>query len=504
MQPYSMEQSILDCDNEVKELFQHLQKNSERLDAYEMGKDIFVLAMKIGRIAMQGYFAKKGPGDVGEILELKDGTKMQRQSKLRSRKYFSIFGKFDVFRTYYYTKGEEGAFPLDAAANLPKRSYSYLLQKWMDLCSVRDSFDESNITLSSLLGIDISQSNFEIINRESAINYDEFYKNKKLPDSDDEGEIQVIQFDGKGVPMIKSEAAKIKSRLGKGEKRQKKKEAMVGIDYTVDRDVRTPEQVAKNLIYPEEAKKTKKESEDNSPCVRAKNIRRMASLERPKAEVMNEIVNEATRRNSDKKRPMVVVMDGALCLWNAISLILAGIGIKWVGILDIIHVVEYLWSVGNALNGEKTLESEKWVYSHLLSILQGRVGRVIGGLKQILTKRGDKLTKTQKKAIEDVITYFKNHRQWMKYDDYLKEGYPIGSGVVESTCGHTVKNRMEGTGRRWSIKGAEPMLLLRSVYTSNDWDEYLCAHRHIEGQKLYGKFYNAVEYADDYYVQKAA
>jgi hypothetical protein len=51
----------------------------------------------------------------------------------------------------------------------------------------------------------------------------------------------------------------------------------------------------------------------------------------------------------------------------------------------------------------------------------------------------------------------------MKYNEYLEAGYPIGSGVVESACGHTVKNRMEGTGRRWSIKGAESMLLLRSI-----------------------------------------
>ena len=58
----------------------------------------------------------------------------------------------------------------------------------------------------------------------------------------------------------------------------------------------------------------------------------------------------------------------------------------------------------------------------------------------------------------------------MKYDEYLKAGYPIGTGVVESSCGHTVKKRMEGSGRRWSIEGAESTLLLRSVYTSGDWD----------------------------------
>ena len=64
----------------------------------------------------------------------------------------------------------------------------------------------------------------------------------------------MVGFDGKGVPVIKKEAAKIKARLGKGEKRQKKKEAMVGVDYTIDRNVRNPEEVAENLVYPEQAR----------------------------------------------------------------------------------------------------------------------------------------------------------------------------------------------------------------------------------------------------------
>jgi hypothetical protein len=92
----------------------------------------------------------------------------------------------------------------------------------------------------------------------------------------------------------------------------------------------------------------------------------------------------------------------------------------------------------------------------------------------------------------------------MRYDEYLKEGYPIGSGVVESTCGHTVKNRMEGTGRRWSIQGAESMLLLRSVYTSNDWNEYWSAHRCLECRRLYSNIMNLYAFADDYYLKKAA
>ena len=87
----------------------------------------------------------------------------------------------------------------------------------------------------------------------------------------------------------------------------------------------------------------------------------------------------------------------------------------------------------------------------------------------------------------------------MKYDEYLDAGFPIGSGVVESACGHTVKSRMEGTGRRWSIKGAESILLLRSIYTSHDWDSYWYSHMIIQREKKYDTVLRAKhDTVDDY------
>lgn len=114
----------------------------------------------------------------------------------------------------------------------------------MNLLTIRDSYKESEITLAKMLGLEVSASRFEVINQESSGDYDEYYKRKELPEPEKEGEIQTTGFDGKGVPMIKREAAKLKGRQGKGEKRQKKKEAMVGVSYTVDRHQRTPEEVA--------------------------------------------------------------------------------------------------------------------------------------------------------------------------------------------------------------------------------------------------------------------
>jgi hypothetical protein len=369
----------------------------------------------------------------------------------------------------------------------------------MDLLSIRDSFGEASVTLNKLLGTGVSPSRLEVVNRESANSYDAFYEKKEAPAPESEGKTNVVEFDGKGVPMIKSEAAKIQPRLGKGEKRQKKKEAIVGVSYTIDPKVRTATEVAENLVYPEKAKK-KKEEGTKPPEIRAQNPRRIASLERSKEDVMREIIKDAKTRDPEGKKPFVAVMDGALALWTLLTLLL--VGVNWVGILDIIHVVEYLWKVGNALYGEGSVEGKKWVYDHLVAILQGRVGAVIGGMKQILNKR--KLKASQKKPLRDAISYFENHRAWMRYDEYLAAGYPIGSGVVESTCGHTVKSRMEGPGRRWSIKGAESTLLLRSVYTSNDWDAYWRAHQKLEQERLYASMLPKLAQADEYQAQKAA
>jgi hypothetical protein len=258
MSPYSVEQSILEGQMEVKQLFEFVMNNAKEMDAYSMEEAIFERVMRIGLAAMKCYFAEKGTGDVGDVLGLEDGTILKKEKRLLCQNHFSVFGKLAVPRACYRTNGRKGVMPLDAQANLPERTYSYLLQEWMDLLSIRDSFGEASITLNKILKSGISPSRFEVVNRESANSYDEFYQNKELPTPDSEGEIQVIGFDGKGVPVIKSEPAKIQSRLGKGEKRQKKKEAIVGVSYTIDPKVRTPEEVAENLVYPEEAGKREK------------------------------------------------------------------------------------------------------------------------------------------------------------------------------------------------------------------------------------------------------
>ena len=118
----------------------------------------------------------------------------------------------------------------------------------------------------------------------------------------------------------------------------------------------------------------------------------------------------------------------------------------------------------------ESFRSTEYVSATLLTILQGNVGTYLRELQDELDN--GTWTAAQRKTFTKVITYLQNHQAYMAYDQYLANGYPIATGVVESACGHLVKDRMELSGARWSIDGAEAMLRVRSVVKSQDWDDY--------------------------------
>ena len=201
---------------------------------------------------------------------------------------------------------------------------------------------------------------------------------------------------------------------------------------------------------------------------------------------MELITADAERRDPQHRKPLVVLLDGALCLWSLAPKLFK----EWrrvTFVLDIMHVVGYLWSVANALFGEESKAGKHWVQEKLAEILRGRVGYVIGGLRQILTKR--RLRKSVQETLKQGITFLHNHRRWMQYDAYLARGLPVGTGVVESACGSVVKHRMEGEGKRWSLEGAEAMLALRSLKKShaNDLRDYWRFRARQERARLYAR-----------------
>ena len=139
-------------------------------------------------------------------------------------------------------------------------------------------------------------------------------------------------------------------------------------------------------------------------------------------------------------------------------------------ILDLFHVLEYLWKAAHVFTKEGSEEAELWVTERLRMLLEGKVLQIIEDLKKNL-KEG-KLSKSKRETLEKVIGYLENGQEYMRYDEYLAQGYPIGSGVVEGACRNLVKDRMEMTGMRWCITGAEAVLQMRSVDVNGMWMKF--------------------------------
>ena len=81
----------------------------------------------------------------------------------------------------------------------------------------------------------------------------------------------------------------------------------------------------------------------------------------------------------------------------------------------------------------------------------------------------------QTETVREVIGYCDRNRGRMRYDEYLAAGYPIGSGVAEGACRHLVKDRMEQTGMRWTVEGAQAMPHVRALYLNDQWEGF---HEH--------------------------
>src|SRR5204862_4306916 len=110
-------------------------------------------------------------------------------------------------------------------------------------------------------------------------------------------------------------------------------------------------------------------------------------------------------------------------------------------------------------------------------------------IRRSATRRG--LTAEQRKAADTCAGYLLNHTAYLRYHEYLAAGLPIATGVIEGACRHLVKDRMDLTGARWSLDGAEAVLRLRALRTSGDFDAYWRFHE----QQDYRRNHVAV-YAD--------
>lgn len=481
------EQKVIEIRKQIDDLLYSIEEKAVKgSDLHTVELNIFESLLQVG-LSLLNYFIILSCEIVKQsgVPDDSQGVKMYN-SGTRERRYRSIFGTLSVKRTRYYSR-EEGKifYPLDKRLSLPAGVYSYLLQDWLSYGAVDLDFQASvdfvgRILNQSLHGIQSGRLTYDF-----SSDVEDFYEDFDWEEQQ-EGSHLVAGYDGKGVPIIRSQTEQapqsVSVRLGRGQSKGVKKEAVVSLTSSFTPRKRTVKQIIDSLFetYQREALK---QSTNRHKWHDNKHIRAFLSQ---KQRAIDYGLDNLLKRDKSGKKPIVILVDGDRSLKKAVERGAVQKGITHridAYVLDLIHVIEYIWKVANAYIGEKNEHRVNWVKKQVEDLLNGSVQQVIKNWKQLQSAK--KYSVNQAYNIQRGITYFENHQSMMKYDEYLSKGYPITTGAVESACGHFVKSRMERNAMHWSKEGAQKMLNIRAIKKNEHWEQY--THRYIKTQqdKLY-------------------
>jgi hypothetical protein len=460
-------------------LVEQAAEDGQRIDTVE--RELFRRLLGLGHTLLSAFVAAQGDGDLGPQAGTPGGRTVRRLPQRHDRRYVSIFGELTIARVVYGTReGQEiEHVPLDERLGLPEGDFSYVLEDWSQRLCLKESFTEAGHSLEMLLGLRLGTRALEGINRAVAAYAPAFQASLEVPPPEDEGPLLVVTADGKGVPMRRppQDGPRPHHRRTKGEKANKKQMACVGAVYSIEPFARRAEDIIDEVLRDEKAKQRPRPQHKH---VRAEMTREIDGIEVPaKESLFCDLFAELMARNLGHDRPVICLLDGERALWDAQRVYFP----EAVGILDLFHVLERLWAVAHCYHTEGSDEAEQFVEYRLRDLLQGRVGYVISGLRKRL--RTEKLSGQRRKVVRSAVEYLANNREHMRYDEYLTAGYPIGSGVAEGACRHLVKDRMEQTGMRWTVEGAQAMLHARALYLNVQWEEFLEFRAEQEQARLY-------------------
>ena len=455
-----------------------------QLPLHEVERHVWHNVLAIGRQAITVLLACYGSGDQGPTVTLPNGQTSQRLEELHSRRYVSIFGEFQLQRTVYGTReGQALAFvPLDNQLQLPDSDFSYVLQDWAGALGVEEAFGQVAVTLDRILGLPLTVDSLERLNRQMAEYVAAFREDQPVAPPAQAEEIVVTSSDGKGVVMRKEEgSAPPPVHRGKGEKASKKRMATVGAIYTIERYVRTPEQVVEALFREQPGEKLPPRPQPQYKQVWACLPERHEKWSDSLARVYEELGAELAQRNPDQERETVHLCDGQEALWGACEKYLPSSNM--VQVLDLMHVLSRVWEVAHVFHRENSPEATAFARAALLRLLQGQVESLVRSWRYRL--RREKLSSAKKARLKRCCQYLWKNRGRMAYGDYLAKGYPIASGIIEGACRHLVKDRLERAGMHWTLEGAQAMLEVRSVWVNWRWGAYQAYRIEREVERLY-------------------
>jgi hypothetical protein len=481
-------------------------QESEHLTHGELEKRVTEEGREVLRLLFEDALALRTERERASAREAVRGSDGDERTERRTseRKLGTLMGTVTVGRLAFTHHGAAGGLrPLDVELNLPHGLYSEGVQREVAWGVAQGSYDSVVADLRRTTGTQIAKRQVEELAMSVASDFEDYYlEQARRPERRED--LLVLSFDGSGIVMrpeaLREETRKRAEERGRRrrsvaesaatlntrseERGNRKRMAEVATVYSLKVVPRSPEDVLRELRL-------------DGPHVarpRAENKRVWASVVRPILDVVDQGFYEALCRDEHLQRRWVVLLDGNAEQIAAVHRMAANVGVTITVVLDLVHVLGYLWKAGAALHHGATEPTEAWVAEKTLALLRGHAPLVAAAMRRSATRRS--LCGKSREAVDACADYLLKHKAYLRYHEYLRAGLPIATGVIEGACRSLVKDRMDITGARWGLEGAEAVLALRSLRASGDLDEYLRFHSRRELERNHLAHYDAAEFEE--------
>ncbi len=467
-----------------------------------IGKLITEGMARVGARIYQGHLDTLFAQERAEVehWERPDGSEV----RVRTRHLETEVGRMTVRRHGLKLAGDEHArFPMDQHLSLPAELYALSLREEIAAAAVEASFDRSVERIDHATAGHVPKRQAEEQVVRASTDFEAFYETRTPPANDtlSAKALQVMSSDGKGVTMRPealrdatrkaAEAAAADTIRGdpmaeRKARRSDKRMAVVTAVWEQEPHVRTAKDVIDRLRRDPEGRKRRPRS-DKAP--RPQNKRVAASLTKSHAAGIAEMFDEAERRNPDGRRRNVVLLDGDEKQIEYVEAEAHKREMSITLVLDLIHVIHYLWTIALLLHAGVHKAADSWVGHILVQLLTRHPLDVVATIRQTATNR--RLKAADREALDAAVDYLRKNSIYIHYAELLADGLPIATGVIEGACRYLVQDRLGITGARWGLTVAEAVLKLRAIRISGDWDDYWRFHL----EKEHGRNYLAAKAA---------
>lgn len=399
----------------------------------------------------------------GEKPSIKQNGKVMKLKHISVKEFLTPFGATNIERNLYQSdRGGQSYIPLDTALDMCGEYATPEVRESVLYSSALMTPEEASSLLSkcsmfnpSATAIKHMITNAGKIMEENAAQINtEIRKKEKIPEKT---KAVVISMDGVNVllnePGIKKGRPTERPKLGhQNNDKTSFRNAMVGSISFYDKIKGKADRI--------ESKYAARMPEDKFPTF--------------KNQFEEEVSDIFKKLNHNVKK--ILIMDGHKSLEGYVK----GHALyeNCTPLLDFFHCMEHLSKASEAIFGKSNKDAQKWYNKYRLKLLEedGAAESAYRSMKNYY----EKIPKVKRKLLKIEITYFKRQKHLMAYAKFIERGLPIGSGPIEAACKSIVKTRMCRSGMRWSRKGGQNILQLRTYVKSNRWEPFWEQYKNLK------------------------